>query len=61
MRFLDSWKGPWHGVDLTPVLVATVLLFLVVATLQLARSLPAGERGLLLFENSCPIYSTRGA
>ena len=55
---MDSWKGRWRGFDFTPMLVATVLAFVVVATVQLSRTLPGGERGLLLFERACPIYSS---
>jgi hypothetical protein len=55
---MDSWKGSSRGFDFTPVLLATVLVFVVVAALQLSRSLPGGERGLLLFERACPIYSS---
>lgn len=39
------------------ILLTTVLAFVVVATVQLTSSLPGGERGLLLFEKACPIYS----
>jgi hypothetical protein len=55
---MDSWKGPSRGFDFTPVLLATVLAFVVVGALQFASSLPGGERGLLLFERACPVYST---
>jgi hypothetical protein len=43
--------------DFMPVLLATVLLFVVVSVLQFLNSIAAGERGLLLFEKFCPIHS----
>jgi hypothetical protein len=42
--------------DFTPVLLATVLTFVIVGTVQFLGSLPGGERGLLHFEKACPIY-----
>jgi hypothetical protein len=57
---MDSWKGSSRGFDFTPVLLATVLAFVVVGGLQFAHSLPDGERGLLLFEKACPVYSSAG-
>lgn len=46
------------GFDFTPVLIAAVLLFVVLGTLDFFGSLPAGERGLLMYERTCPIYSS---
>jgi hypothetical protein len=43
--------------DFTPVLLASVLLFVVVAVFQFSNGIAAGERGLVLFERSCPIHS----
>lgn len=60
MRLVSPWKGSSRGFDFTPVLVATVLLFVTFAVFQLVRSLPDGQRGLLLFEKACPIYSSHG-
>jgi hypothetical protein len=57
MRLMDSWGRSSRGLDFTPVLLATVLAFVVTAAFQFSRSLPGGERGLLLFERACPIYS----
>lgn len=45
--------------DFSAVMLATVLAFVVVGTVQLLDSLPGGERGLLLFEKACPIHDTR--
>lgn len=59
MRLMQSWKQSPHGLDLTPVLMAAVLAFVVAATVQFSLSLAGGERGLLLFERACPIYSTQ--
>jgi hypothetical protein len=56
MRPMDSQRESWPGFDFTPVLLATVLVFVVVAVVQLLHNLPSGERGLLLFEKACPIY-----
>jgi hypothetical protein len=42
----------------TPALLASVLAFVFVAVLQLSNALPGAERGLLLFEKACPIYSS---
>jgi hypothetical protein len=56
MRIIDSWRRS-RGLDFTPVLFATVLVFVVVAAAQFLGSLPSGERGLLLFEKACAIYS----
>jgi len=41
-----------------PALVAITLAFVVAASVQFLRDLPAGERGLLLFEKACPIHGT---
>jgi hypothetical protein len=49
--------------DFSSVLLAIVLVFVVVASVQFLRDLPAGECGLLLFEKACPLrdaISTRG-
>ena len=57
---MGSWTGSSRGFDFTPVLFATVLAFVVVATFQLLRTWPGGERGLVLFERACPIYGDAG-
>jgi hypothetical protein len=54
---VDLGKRLSPGRDLTPMLVATVLLFVITATFQLSQSLAGGERGLLLFERACAIHS----
>jgi hypothetical protein len=41
--------------DFSPVLLAMALIFVVVASVQFSRDLPGGERGLLLFEEACPL------
>jgi hypothetical protein len=46
-----------RGLDFTPVLFATVLVFVVAGTLAFSSGLAGGERGLLLFEKACPIHS----
>jgi hypothetical protein len=43
--------------DFTPLLLATVLAFVIVGTVQFLSSFPGGERGLLLFEKACPIHT----
>lgn len=50
--------GVYKGMrfDFTPVLLAIVLVFVVVASAQFLRDLPGGEHGLLLFEKACPIH-----
>jgi hypothetical protein len=53
-----SWKWPSRGLDFTPLLFAIVLAFVVVGSVQFARSLAGGERGLLLFERACPIRTS---
>jgi hypothetical protein len=55
MRLIESWKG-LRRFDFSLVLIAAVLAFVVVATVQFTRSLPGGERGLLLYERTCPIH-----
>jgi hypothetical protein len=42
--------------DFTPMLLATVLAFVVIASVQFLGALPGAERGLLLFEKACPIH-----
>jgi hypothetical protein len=54
---MDSGNGWTRGFDFTPVMVVLVLVFVAVATFDLLRTLPGGERGLLLFERACPIYN----
>jgi hypothetical protein len=51
------WNRSTQGLDFTPVLLAVVLLFVIVSALKFTHSLAAGERGVLLFEKACPIYS----
>jgi hypothetical protein len=46
-----------RSLDLTPFLLAAVLLFVVVSAIEFTGSLAGGERGLLAFERACPIYS----
>jgi hypothetical protein len=59
MHLLSSLsRGSWQGFDFTPVLLVTVLAFVVVALLEFSRNLPGAERGLLLFERACPIHQT---
>ncbi len=58
MRPIVSWKGPSRGLDFMPAMVAIVLLFVIVAVVQLSGSLPNAERGLLLFEKACKIHSS---
>ena len=41
--------------DFTPLLATLAIAFVVVGSVQFLRDLPGGERGLLLFEKSCPI------
>lgn len=53
---MQSRQQPARGFDFTPILLATVLAFVVVGIVQFTGSLPGGERGLLLFEKACPIY-----
>jgi hypothetical protein len=59
MSFLGfSARGwPW-GFDVTPVLLAAVLVFVGLALFELSRSLPDAERGLVLFEKACPIHTS---
>ena len=51
--------GRLRGVrlDFTPALVAIALAFVVVGSVESLRDLPGGERGLLLFEQACPIHT----
>jgi hypothetical protein len=44
--------------DFTPALFGLVLAFVVIGSAQFLSSLPGAERGLLLFEKTCPIHST---
>lgn len=48
--------GVLRSMNLTPIFLATVFAFVVVAVLQFAHGLPGAEHGLLLFEKACPIY-----
>jgi hypothetical protein len=57
VRFVTSQERSSCGLDFAPVLFAIVLGFVVVSVLQISHSLAGGERGLLLFERACPIYS----
>ncbi len=41
-----------------PLFLSIVLAFVAAGAIQFARGLPGGERGLLLFEKACPIYTT---
>jgi hypothetical protein len=41
--------------DFSPALLAVALVFVVIASVQFLRDLPGGERGLLLFEQTCPL------
>jgi hypothetical protein len=45
-----------RGFDFTPVMFAMLALFIAVGTFQFLQALPGGERGLFLFEKTCPIY-----
>jgi hypothetical protein len=45
--------------DFTPLLLVTVVAFVLVASVQFWSNLPGGERGLLRFEKACPIYSSQ--
>ena len=40
-----------------PVLLATVLAFVVIASVQFLSGLSGAERGLLLYEKACPIHT----
>lgn len=60
MRLLASWRGSPAGFDFTPVLIALVVVFVVVGTLQFLSVLPGGERGLLDFERACRLRSISG-
>ena len=46
--------------DFGPILLVTVLAFVVLGSVQFVGSLTGGERGLLRFEKACPIYHTGG-
>jgi hypothetical protein len=50
-------RRSFQGIDLMPLFLAIVLAFVTVGAVQFARGLPGGERGLLLFEKACPIYT----
>lgn len=51
-------EGP-RGIDFMPILLALVAAFVVIGSLQFITTLPAAERGLLLFEKACPIHAGR--
>lgn len=53
-----DYPKPPKSFDFTPVLLATVLAFVVVAGVEFSANLAGGERGLLRFEKACPIYTT---
>jgi hypothetical protein len=53
----DARRSEGVRLDFMPALVAITLAFVVVASVQFLRDLPAGGRGLLLFEKACPIHS----
>ena len=45
--------------DFTPALVIIATAFVVVESVQFLHALPGGERGLLLFEKTCPLPQRR--
>jgi len=50
-------KGTQRGFDLMPALFVVLFAFVSVAVLEFFNAWPAAERGLLIFERTCPIYS----
>lgn len=44
--------------DLTSLLLAIPLAFVIVGSAEFLHDLPGGERGLLLFEKTCPLHSS---
>jgi hypothetical protein len=50
-------KGTQHGFDLMPALFVVLFAFIAVAMVEFLASWPAAERGLLIFEKTCPIYA----
>jgi hypothetical protein len=57
MHLLRRAGDPGHGFDFTPILFATVLLFVIVSVVQFAHGIAGAEHGVLLFEKACPIYN----
>lgn len=51
-------KRTQRGLDFTPALFAVLFAFVAMASVQFVGGWPAAERGLLLFEKTCPIYAT---
>jgi len=47
----------FRGFDLMPVFFAAILAFVTLGALQFAKAWPAAERGLVIFEKTCPIYA----
>jgi hypothetical protein len=46
------------GIDLMPALFVVLLAFVAIGSFQFWSSWPAAERGLVIFERACPIYTT---
>jgi hypothetical protein len=44
-----------RGFDLAPLFIALILAFAAVAAIELSSSWPDAQRGLLLFEKTCPL------
>jgi hypothetical protein len=57
MSLWFSSKEPARGIDFTPILLAIVVAFVILGSLQFVLSMPGAEHGLLLFEKACPIHS----
>ena len=39
-----------------PILLAAVVAFVIMGSLQFVLTMPAAEHGLVLFEKACPIH-----
>lgn len=55
MELLNPRERPATGFDFTPILLATVALFVVISIVQFAQGWSGGQHGLLLLEKACAL------
>ncbi len=56
MRPFDSLTAPLpRRFDFTPVFIVVVLVFVTIAVAQFSRGWADAQRGLLLYERTCPL------
>ena len=48
----------FRGFNFMPVFLVALVAFVMVGAFQFVSSWPAAERGLVIFEKTCPIYTS---